>query len=223
VKKVSCQMEWNVVARDLEFEKLKLKSYDQTLLQELGDFKDSSVLDYGSGPGVLAFALKKLGVSVKVYDINPEMRERATELIGLENVYDRTEDIPEGSFDLVVCNLVLCIVSDSEVEAILSKIKTALRLTGFAYVGFCNPKIHNVAESQLDFRFFSGRPYEENHSYKKVKKEGVYEIVEYHRPVDWYARKFHESGLILLDIFLTPEYELRGQRINDFTIFKLGK
>jgi hypothetical protein len=75
----------------------------------------------------------------------------------------------------------------------------------------------------LDFRFHSGAPYQENHSYKKIKKEGVYEIIENHRPVDWYAQTFFERGLALLDIILTPEYQIRQNRINDFIIFKLRK
>ncbi len=222
-KRVEKQTDWNLVDKELEAENLKLMSYDQTLLAELGDVTGKQVLDYGCGPGILARALAELGAETKVYDINPEMREKAAEKIGPNNVFGRLEDIPQGQFDIIICNLVLCIVSEEEVKNIVNNIKSLLLATGRAYIGFCNPKIHNVAESQLDFRFFSGKAYQENHSYKKIKKEGVYEIVENHRPVDWYAKTFYDCGLALLDIITTPEYQVRKDKITDFVIFKLQK
>ncbi len=221
IKSIQTQNQWHEVLKELDNEQIKLYSYDLVLLNELGEIAGKSILDYGAGPGVLALELAKHGAEVKVYDINPEMRRQAGIKIGNSNVYENTFEIPEKKFDVVICNLVLCIVDESEVCRILRNIKRVLKPEGVAYVGFCNPKIHNVAESQLDFRFFSGKGYFENHNYKKVKKEGIYEIVENHRPVDWYARVFAECQLLVCDILRTPEYELRDQRISDFVIFKL--
>lgn len=222
-KIVEKQTEWNVVAKELENENIKLMSYDSTLLNLVPDWKGKKVLDYGAGPGVLARVLQKQGAEIKVYDINPEMREKAGFRIGFENVFTSVLEIPKNYFDVIICNLVLCIVSEEEVENIMSNIRLALKPGGKAFVGFCNPKIHNVAESQLDFRFFSGESYEKNHSYKKIKKEGLYEIVETHRPVDWYAKAFQNIGLVVLDIITTPEYQIRNEKITDFVIFKLEK
>lgn len=80
-----------------------------------------------------------------------------------------------------------------------------------------------MQESQLDFRFPTGAGYEENHQYKKIKKEGEYEIIEDHRPVEWYEKIYKDAGLQLADEVYTPEYELNGQVIKDFIIFKLQK
>ena len=223
VKSIDFQNQWSQVGAELEKENIKLMSYDHTLSGQISDWQGKKVLDYGAGPGVLAGALQKLGADVRVYDISSEMRDRAGQRIGYENIYSSTADIPKNYFDVIICNLVLCIVSEEEVENIISNIRMALKSDGVAFVGFCNPKIHDVAESQLDFRFFSGCHYEENHTYKKIKKEGLYEITETHRPVDWYAKVFYRCGLILLDIVLTPEYIIRNQKINDFVIFKLKK
>lgn len=220
---ITAEDQWHIVATQLEAENFKLASYDRTLLEELGDLKTKIILDYGCGPGVLGLALKSLGAEVKGFDINPDMREKAGQKIGRENVLAEVGQITVNSFDVVTCNLVLCIVSEEEAGQIIKNIRRVLKPGGVAYIGFCNPKIHSLPESQLDFRFFSGRSYQENHSYRKVKKEGIYEIIENHRPVDWYSKVFYEQGLILLDILLTPEYTMRNQKINDFIIFKLQK
>lgn len=223
VKSIGFQNQWHQVSGELEKENIKLMSYDHTLLEQVKNWQGKKVLDYGAGPGVLAGALQKLGADVKAYDISSEMRDKAGQRIGNENVFASVEEILKNHFDVIICNLVLCIVSAEEVENIISNIRMALSPGGVAFVGFCNPKIYNVAESQLDFRFYSGMNYEENHTYKKIKKEGLYEIVETHRPIDWYAKEFYGCGLVLLDIVLTPEYEIRSQKINDFCIFKLKK
>lgn len=221
-KMVENQTEWNMVLKELEKENIKLMSYDKTLTG-LVNWQGKKVLDFGCGPGVLASALKRLGAEVKVYDINAEMRQKAGEKIGFTNVFEKLEDLPIAEFDIIVCNLVLCIVSEQEAEKITANIRIALKPGGVAFIGFCNPKIHNVAESQLDFRFFSGENYEKNHSYKKIKKEGLYEIVEQHRSIDWYAEMFQKSGFIFSDLLFTAEYKIRENAINDFVIFKLKK
>ena len=220
---VAQQEEWNKVVKDLEGENLKLASYDNTLVPLLGDLTDKNVLDYGAGPGVLALGLKKLGAKIKVWDINPEMRKKASGKIGTENTYQNLEDIPRDHFDFIICNLVLCIVPESELRAIIGNLKELLNENGLSYIGFCNPKIFDIKESNLDFRFPTGNKYDDNHDYKKVKKEGGYEIIETHRPIEWYEKVFAESGLELVDTHFTPEYELEGEKIQDFVIFELRR
>jgi len=222
-KLVSKEEEWAKVAEELKAEKVKLAFYDDTVISLLGDVKGKKVLDYGGGPGVLPLALKKLGADVKEYDISEDMLKQASEKIGEENIYSSVEEIPKDEFDIIICNLVLCIVSEEEVKRIVSIIKQSLNKEGFAFIGFCNPKLLDVPESNLDFRPKPKHKYEENHSYMKTKKEGMYEIIENHRPIEWYEKMYKEQGLDLVDTFFTPEYELKGRKIKDFIIFKLKK
>ncbi len=222
-KIVAHQEEWDKVAKELEHENLKLMSYDNTLLSHIGALKGKRILDYGAGPGVLAMALSRLGAAVKVYDISLEMRENAGHKIGAKNVYEKIVDIPKDFFDIVICNLVLCIVPENEVREIVKNIHKVLKHSGLAYIGFCNPKIFNVAESNLDFRFSTGSKYEVNHNYKKIKKEGGYEIIESHRPIEWYEKVYKEGGFNLANELFTPEYKLKGHKIKDFIIFKLKR
>lgn len=222
-KMVAEQEKWDVVAKELEGENLKLASYDNTLMSVIGDIKGKNVLDYGAGPGVLALGVKKMGGSIKVWDINAEMREKSGVKIGTENIYNDINEIPKDFFDIIICNLVLCIVPEDEVKNIVDNMKDFLAEKGFIYIGFCNPKIFNIAESNLDFRFPKGDKYEENHQYKKIKKEGGYEIIETHRPIEWYEKVYQDAGLKLVGTFYTPEYELKDNKIKDFIIFKLAR
>lgn len=220
---VAHQQEWNKVLQELDSENLKLASYDSTLVPLLGNVKDKKICDYGAGPGVLALGLSRLGADVKVWDINADMREKAAQKIGSENVYQKLEDIPSGYFDFIICNLVLCIVPEYEVRTIVKNIAAMLNEKGQVFIGFCNPRIFQVTESQLDLRFPEGKKYEENHEYKKIKKEGGYQIIESHRPIEWYKEVYRDAGLKLVKEHFTPEYELKGNKIKDFIIFQLQK
>ncbi|HLC77005.1 MAG TPA: class I SAM-dependent methyltransferase [archaeon] len=222
-KLISEETEWSRVAEELKAEKVKLAFYDNTVIYLLGNFRGKKILDYGGGPGVLAFALKKLGADVKEYDISEDMRKQASEKIGKENIYHVVEEIPKNKFDLIICNLVLCIVSEDEVKRIVTNIKNALNESCFAFIGFCNPRLLDVPETNLDLRPTPKHKYKENHSYMKTKKEGGYQIIENHRPIEWYEKVYKQMGLTVVGTFFTPEYELKGRKIKDFIIFKLRK
>jgi 2-polyprenyl-3-methyl-5-hydroxy-6-metoxy-1,4-benzoquinol methylase len=222
-KLVSKQTQWSSVAKELKAEKIKLAYYDNTLIPLLRNLKEKKVLDYGAGPGILATALQKLSADVKVYDISEDMRKQAGKRIGKENVYDQVRKIPKNHFDYIICNLVLCIVPEREVKKIVKRIRNLLNDNGKTYIGFCNPIIFNVPESRIDFRTQTGHKYEENHRYKKIKKEGNYEIIEDHRPIKWYEKIYKNAGLKLIKKHFTPEYTFRGRKIKDFVIFELKK
>lgn len=214
---------WGRVAAELAAESIKPAVYDHPLIELAGPVAGKNVLDYGAGPGILARALQLLGANTKAYDIAGEMCIAAGKKIGRENVHNNLWWAPHAGFDLVVCNLVLCIVPEDDVETILRNIRTLLAPGSKALIGFCNPLIWNVAESQLDLRHHTGCSYHVNHEFMKTKKEGNYQIKEIHRPIEWYTRAFEATRLKLEGIHFTPEYEYSGRRLNDFVIFELTK
>lgn len=222
-KTVINQNDWDLVLKELENEKIKLMSYDNTIIGNLINIKGTRILDYGGGPGILASVLKKIGADVKIFEINDKILEAAAKRIGKENVFNNINQLPHNFFDSIICNLVLCIVSEKEVKFILQTINKLLSPDGFAFFGFCNPLIFELKESHIDFRFPTGEPYEKNHSYKKVKKEGNYEIFEQHRPIGWYETQLIKTGYTITNILFTPEYDYRGNHINDFILFKCKK
>ncbi|MBI5047258.1 class I SAM-dependent methyltransferase [Candidatus Micrarchaeota archaeon] len=214
--------EWAKVAAELQGEDLKQKIYDNTLLDLCGDLKDKKVLDYGAGPGVIAKRIARVGARVHAYDVSPDMLRIAAQNLGSEKVHTNVSEVTNGSFDIVFCNLVVCIVPEEEVVRIARNIRAALTEKGKAYVGFCNPKLYNVPESLIDFRHSTGDDYEQNHKYRKTKKEGNYDIDELHRPIGWYQGIWNSIGLKCTKVAFTPEYATRdGKRISDFIIFEL--
>lgn len=219
---IAHQEEWDKVSKELDAENLKPMSYDNTLVPLLGQVREEKILDYGAGPGVLAVGLMRLGADVKVWDINPDMRREAAKKIGGDNVYRALEDIPRGHFDVIICNLVLCIVPEDEVRRIVRNIASMLSGHGQAFIGFCNPLIFDIQESQINTRFPTKHRYEDNHDYPKIKKEGGYRIIESHRPIAWYEKTFQEAGLRIIREHFTPEYEFKGKKICDFIIFQLS-
>jgi len=222
-KLIKQENEWNKVSEELKAEKIKLAFYDNTVIPLLGNITDKKILDYGGGPGVLVSALQRLGAKVKEYDISEDMLSQAAEKIGKENIYSKVDEIPDGYFDFIICNLVLCIVSEDEVKRITTTIKDKLSEKGRVFIGFCNPKIFDVPETNIDLRPTPKERYEDNHSYMKTKKEGGYQIIENHRPIEWYEKIYKESGLTVEQIYFTPKYTLKDKEIEDFIIFKLKK
>ena len=220
---VTEQGQWGRVLADLDDESIKLAAYDETMVPLFGDLEDLRILDYGSGPGVLAAALQNAGADVAVHDISSEMCDAAATKIGTENVFYSADEIPAQSFDVVICNLVLCIVEEPIVRDILANLRRAVRQGGRIFIGFCNPEIFRVEESRLDFREPTGEDYTCNHSFWKIKKEGGYRIIELHRPIEWYEAAFEAAGLALTTTHFTTEYILGGEAIRDFVIFKLTK
>ena len=223
MKLITNPMEWGDVAGELEREVLKLKSYDEVLLPQLGNVAGKAILDYGHGPGLLLKNLAKQGANVKGYDLHPKMRELAAQRVGAGNIYESAEQIPSNSFDTAICNLVTCINSEEGVNRIAADIGRALKDNGVAYIGFCNPHIFDVEETALDRRLTTKHRYDENHDYLKIKKEGTYAIIEKHRPIEWYQRLFENAGLQNAGTFFTPPYEMNGRTINDFVILKVQK
>ncbi len=166
-KKVFERGKWGLVARELEQEKLKLMSYDSILLNTMRLGTGTRVLDCSASPGVLSYALQWLGCDVKTFDISRIMNVLCAKKNRVENVYTSVGQIPDSTFDYVVCNLVLCINPEVEVRFIAGKISEILMAGGECFIGFCNPKIFDIPESALDIRLPSWKGYEDNHVFRK--------------------------------------------------------
>jgi len=215
--------EWSKVLSELEGEFHKLQSYDETIIKHLGNISGKRILDYGCGPAVAAKLLQQLGADISVYEISEKMLEIASAKLGESAVFHKVDDIPDNYYDIVWCSLVLCIVDETMIIEIMKNLEMKVSNSGKIYIGLCNPKIYDIEETNLDFRFPKGESYSCNHDYKKIKKEGNYEIIERHRPIEWYLKVIEDVDLKVSNILFTPEYELKGFKIRDFIIFELMK
>ena len=146
-KFISKQDEWNKVISELENESDKLQSYDYTIIDNLKSVKNLKILDYGAGPAVMATSLRELGADIRVYEVSKEMITICQERLGYDSVYKAPEEIPNNYFDVILCNLVVCIIEEKEVIDLLSIVEQKLCMNGTIYIGFCNPRIFNIKES----------------------------------------------------------------------------
>jgi 16S RNA G1207 methylase RsmC len=217
--------DWHEVYKELEGEILKPSVYDDFIIGQMGDVNNMRILDYGCGPGIIGDVLENYNADVDIYDINKKILEIARKRIPNENIIESTSKIKKETYDFVLCNLVLCIVDDNQVYEILHDLYYALKNKGIAIIGFCNPKIFNIRETNLDLRNFTGDKYKDNHLYIKQKKEGGYYISEMHRPIEWYEASFIKAGFQLKKKLFTTPYTFKGRRrrISDFVVFKLIK
>jgi len=218
------QNEWDKVYQELENEVIKTSSYDKFIIQLMGDIVNKNILDYGSGPGVIAKSLHDLDANVDIYDINKNILEMAGKRIEKDNIIFEKEKISQNHYDIVLCNLVICIVKHDEVLDIAKDVYNAmLPEKGIAFIGFCNPLIYKIHETFLDIRHSGNLNYDVNHMYYKQKKEGEYIIPEMHRPIEWYEKIFSKAGLSVEEKIFTNKYEFNNNEINDFVIFKLKR
>lgn len=217
------QYDWHKVYEALEDETIKTTIYDDLILSQMDIVKDKRILDYGCGPGIISHALEEKEADIDIFDINKRILKIARKRVLEKHIIYEADNISENTYDLVLCNLVLCIVEDEEVPKILKNIYNALKYKGIAYIGFCNPKIFKVRETKLDIRHFTGEKYKDNHTYLKEKKEGGYLIPEKHRPTEWYIGMFIKAGFKVEKKFYTSPHFFKGKKIKDFVIFKLIK
>jgi len=122
---------------------------------ELQDSKSKSLIDYGSGTGLVSLALADLVDSVLLVDSSEQMLQVAKEKIthkGITNAEvlysDFTEEKPEMKADIVLVSLVLLHIPDT--NAILKELFTVLNNGGkLIIVDFDknekinHPKVHN--------------------------------------------------------------------------------
>ncbi len=218
---------WDQVIKHLEGEEMKVASYDKVIFDRLGKVNDGRRwLDYGCGPGVLLRAGKLAGADMFGWDINAQMRAKAGEKIGSNRIFTNLRQMRGQLFDIITCNLVLCIVNQKTVKHICEEIRKHLTKDGIALIGFCNPQIFDVPQTQLDLRFPKGHTYfqtdRDGHIIEKEKIEGKYKIFDRVRDIGWYHRVFYRAGLEQTGLFVTPRYKMpkTDRMISDFVIFE---
>ncbi len=111
-------------------------------------FDPARVLDVGCGPGFLMLFLAELGVEVEGIDFSPASRELAPpEVRDRIRIGDVAEpNVPERSFDLVVCREVLEHLTVLQVRKTIEQLCRAS--SRFVYV---TTRFHPAPQSLLDF------------------------------------------------------------------------
>ena len=190
--------------------------------------KGKIAFDYGCGWGEFANILAKKGFEVSAFDdadsmvINAKSKFKKPNFFLKKEFYEQLPKL-KNKFNLVVSNLVLCILNQEDQKILIDNVKKLLKKDGIAVISFCHPADY-ITESVLSRRI---RPYEHNpkydkeFKYRKIIHENRIEFDDYHRPLEYYTNIFVDNGLEILDI--TESDVLKTEFYPDFIIFALRK
>jgi len=111
---MSIQKAYNEWSESYDTDENLTRDLDQTVTQDvLVDLHFNSILEIGCGTGKNTSFYTQIGEQVQAVDFSQGMIEKAKEKVNAENVKFSMMDITkrwvfdDGSFDLIVCNLVL--------------------------------------------------------------------------------------------------------------------
>jgi glycosyltransferase involved in cell wall biosynthesis len=189
--------------------------HDPIIKNFIQESNPKTLLDYGAGKCKIANSLSD-SMRVSVYDSHrDQLVERAK-----PNVTILSE--VKGIFDMVTCNLVLCVVDDQTAINILQTINSSLKIGHSAVISICNPFFNDVQRTELRKNIKSPH-YETCCDYDKrtVSKTILH---EFHRPYEFYARWFNQYGFEIEKIAQTEGFSFKSfNRVSNHMVFKLIK
>lgn len=189
--------------------------------------KGKKLFDYGCGWGEFADSMQKKGFDVIAFDDADEMVSEAKvkfskpEFIYKKDFIEKLLQL-KGFFNVVVSNLVLCILEKEQQKIMLETIKSILKDDGVAVISFCHPQYDYLSDSLVSKRITpENAQYADEFLYEKEIKENGVKFHDYHRPLEYYLNSFNEFGFNILEI---KESDVFGTDYNpDFIIFALSK
>lgn len=198
------------------------------LIKKYGPSKGAA-FDYGCGWGEFADLLTKKKFDVTAFDDSDEMVKRGKEKFKkptflFKAEFNKSLSTLKNKFDLVVSNLVLCILKKADQKVMLNNIKTLVKDDGLIVISFCHPCHDYITESVLAKRtrpYGFDLKYDQEFKYHKIIHENRIEFDDYHRPLEYYTKLFKQHGLQIIDIGESDV--LKTSYYPDFIIFVLKK
>lgn len=171
--------------------------HDGIIFDLVDAYSPQHILDYGAGKCKIANALSQK-YKVAVFDIDTDtVNGRALPQV---TVFERAEEIPAGKYDMVLNNLVLCCVENSEAEQIVRHVADLLKDGGHALISVCNPFFNGVQNTELRMSGLNGSYNRAQTFLKQTTVGGAPVRREYHRPIEYYLNLLERNGLILEQI-----------------------
>ncbi|HLF75622.1 MAG TPA: class I SAM-dependent methyltransferase [Anaerolineales bacterium] len=162
------------------------RDLDRKVTREtLGSLHFDSILELGCGTGKNTSFLAQIGSTVQAVDFSQGMIEKAKEKVQAENVRFSIMDITQrwkfetGSFDLIVCNLVLEHIED--LSFVFSEASRTLKEKGRFFINELHP-----------FKQYEGK------KARFYRSEGRIEIPAFTHHISDLLKAAAESGLTLL-------------------------
>ncbi|HNS34409.1 MAG TPA: class I SAM-dependent methyltransferase [bacterium] len=223
--------QWEGIAsKTKKLQSLRNETINKKLISVIKKYqpKGKNAFDYGCGWGEFANILVEKGFDVLAFDDSDSMVINAKEKFKKPNFLTKKEfykKLPnlKNKFDLVVSNLVLCILNQADQKILIDNINKLLKPDGVVVISFCHPADY-ITESVLSRRI---RPYEHNpkydkeFKYRKIIHENRIKFDDYHRPLEYYTNFFVDNGWEILDI--AESDVLKTEFYPDFIIFVLKR
>ena len=180
-------------------DKAKYELVDSLVIDIVNKSDGKEVLDYGCGRGGIAESLSNMGFSVTGFDIDDDVIQknvaRDTDITYLGSS-DLDSLLSSGKqFDVVVCSLVVCTISDkNELYTILENLRSLVKEEGRVIFALCNPFNTFVRETGTRITHLEeGASYSDIFSYDKIAKETGRIRFEVHRPFYTIKRMIERS------------------------------
>lgn len=177
------------------------------ILQRIRERDARSVLDYGGGDGELARLCVSLPLQhVATYDLSPEMNALARQASGEHptvRVVEHTEELREGSFDVVTCNGVwMCWPTEEACIANLSEMRRLLAPGGILLASVTHPCFRDRQFATYRTDFDMSRYLDDGRSFRVTVFDGEREVVldDTHWSLTAMSRQLVASGLHLSGI-----------------------
>ena len=215
------------------------------LFELLPDVNGKRVLDAGCGEGYLCRKLAKLGALVTGVDYSREQlaiageRTRDRAALGIRYLHGNCEHLDvldDGSFDIVVSNMVLMDLSDH--RAALEGFYRLLVGGGILVFSIAHPcfaaPVHGWVRNENGAKLYwmTDHYFEEGAYEQSVPADSEVGLILFHRTLSNYVRTLLQTGFVLLDVvepkpaeeMLEPYPRFRDDlRMSHFIVFKVQK
>jgi SAM-dependent methyltransferase len=241
---------WDLHAREIatymdprEGDPHRIVLLNPALFQLLPDVNGKRVLDAGCGEGYLCRKLARLGARVTGVDFSAEMldiaRERTDPDLDIRYLHGSCEHLDfldAGSFDVVVCNMVLMDLADH--RAALQGFRRLLVAGGILVFSISHPCFTTPGcgwvkdENGAKLYWKVDRYFEEGAHEQPVPQEAEEGLILFHRTLSNYVRALLHTGFDLLDVVEPKPAEEMLQayprfrddfRMSHFIVFKAQK
>jgi SAM-dependent methyltransferase len=185
---------------------------DGEILKIVGDLRVTNLLDYGCRGGQIADKIGRTDIVVACFDIDmahfSKREHEPSVYIASRNELDERKATGAG-FDAVLCNRVLCsIESAAGVDDVLDDLRGLVKGNGRVIVGVCNPfDIESKSTTTHRKLHVGGHGYHDRFPYSKEILSTGTSRTDFHRPLEWYKRRFALHGFEVIELHETGDVD----------------
>ncbi|AFI04663.1 hypothetical protein [Helicobacter cetorum] len=194
--------------------------HDLTIINLAEKYSPKTILDYGAGKCNIINTLSQ-NTNASAYDIDKETLKKHAkkEICLVDDIFSHHQ-----SYDLILCNLVLCFVDNAINEYIMSQINQKLIDDGIAIISVCSPFYDEIAHTSSRHQGRNPKkPYTDTFLYEKYTVYNNYRT-DYHRPFSYYEKLFISNGFKILKVVESVGINTETyQNIAEHNIFVLQK